>query len=136
MSLKINKPTIQTLQKKLKRLPVTVAVAVASRATPEMTTRTQQSFTSNRTVYGDARPNGEDGKPLTLRKSGATETSLRFVNEGSRIRCQLGPRNKKGVQYGRFLIGKYEILPNKKLPLQWSQALARISETTIKEEMK
>lgn len=113
MALKGNLANINNFKKRLRAAPVTVAASVARRASPGLTTRTRSSFSSNVSVYGDARPKSVAGNKLTLRKTGATERELRFVTVGRIVRCVLGTR------YARYLIGKYDILPNGPVPQEW-----------------
>lgn len=114
---------IKALKARLRRMPVTLAHAVAQRAAPETTMLTTAAFDSKRTVYGEARPEGVAG-PLTLRKTGATESTLRFVANGTIVRCVLGTR------WARYLIGKYRVLPNGGLPVLWRRRLGSIVEET------
>lgn len=105
-------------------MPVTIAHDVAQRAAPALTTKTREAFDAGRSVYGEPRPNGADGKPLTLRKSGSVSRDLRFVANGSIVRCVLGP------DYARYLIGKYGVLPNGALPADWSRRLHELVKAT------
>ena len=119
--LKGNLSTLRGLKAKLQAFPLTVRHDVAQQAAPAMTSLTQQAYNSDTTVYGNARPSSEvDGSTLTLDKSGRTKAGLRFVSTGTIIRCALPER------YTKFLIGRYEILPNGALPPKWSAKLAEI----------
>lgn len=98
----------------LKRFPTTLAAEVASKAAPDLTGLTQDAYGSNRNVYGDARPSSTvTGEALDLNLSGKTATSLRFTATGTRVRAVLSEK------YQRFLIGKYQILPNGPIPAGW-----------------
>lgn len=127
---------IRDFQKRLQTLPRTVAQEVAQKATPIMTTETRAAFAEGRTVYDKARPRGVDGQALTLEQSGAIKNALRFTNEGTKIRAVLGPKNKKGVQYGRFLIGKYDILPNGPIPQKWRDQLVTLVRASATKNVK
>lgn len=120
MALRGNLGKLQTFKQQLKALPITVAQEVAKKAAPAMTDLTREAYSGGRTVYGEARPNGVNGQPLSLHKTGATEGSLRFVQVGTIVRCVLG-RN-----YQRYLIGKYGILPNGAMPSDWRKRLDQI----------
>ncbi len=117
MGLKGDLGKIHSFKAALRDMPRTLAADVAKRAAPAMTDLTQASFDSGQTVYGDARPRGAEGQPLTLRKTGATEAQMRFVSVGTIVRCVLGPK------YARYLIGKYSILPNGAMPVKWAERL-------------
>lgn len=119
--LKGDLSTLRGLKARIKAFPVSLRHDVAQQAAPAMTALTQQAYTSDTTVYGQARPTSEvDGSTLTLDKSGKTKAGLRFVATGTLIRCALPER------YTRYLIGKYSILPNGALPAKWSAKLAEI----------
>jgi Na+/glutamate symporter len=66
-------------------------------------------------VYGQTRPPSTSGQPLTLRRTGATEATLRFVAIGTIVRCVLG------TPYAKYLIGNYRVLPMGRMPVQWSR---------------
>ena len=126
MALSGNIGTLKALKSKLRTLPTTVAVDVAAKGAPAMTDLTQQAFASGVSVYGDARPAGVDGEPLTLEKTGTVKAQLRFISVGTVIRCSLGPK------YSRYLIGKYSVLPNGGLPVRWSARLAGLVKDAVK----
>ncbi len=107
----------------LRALPRSVQHHVAQKGAPKLTELTREAFNGNRNVYGDARPAGVDGQPLTLVKSGATASYLKFTANGSIIRAVLG------TPYAKYLIGKYGVLPNGAMPVKWSRALAEIVKT-------
>ncbi len=130
MGLKGNLNTIAGLKKRLRAMPITVAHQVAQRAAPAMTNLTRGAFGSNRTVYGAPRPAGVDGQPLTLEESGATKRTLQFSATGTVIRCVLGP------PWSKYLIGKYDILPNGGMPADWTQTLVAIVRTEGPNAMK
>jgi hypothetical protein len=118
--------SMNALKARIRRMPLTVAHAVAQRAAPATTGLTDAAFDSGRTVYGEARPEGADGRPLSLRRTGATRSALRFVANGTIVRCALGTR------YARYLIGKYRVLPNGGLPIIWRRRLeAVVAETKV-----
>lgn len=124
MALKGNLASIKALKSKLRELPKTVAIDVARRAAPAVSTLTSTAFESARTVYNDPRPSGVDGRQLTLVRSGRTRDALRFVAVGTLVRCVLPTR------WARYLIGKYGVLPNGALPVQWSRRLAELTKET------
>jgi hypothetical protein len=120
MALKGDISSIKKLKASLRSLPLSVAHDVAKRASPAMTSLTLEAFDGGRSVYGEARPAGVDGKPLDLVRSGATRAGLRFTSNGTVVRCVLGQN------YVRYLIGKYGILPNGALPVAWSRKLGEL----------
>lgn len=127
MGLRGNLNSIRGLKKSLRALPLTVAHDVTQRAAPEMTREAETAFAAGRTVYGRSRPLGVDGDRLSLQKTGAAKRVLRFRSSGTQLRSVIGPN------YVRYLIGKYDILPNGPLPTGWSRRLGVIvSETKVK----
>ena len=120
MGLKGNLGSIKGMKAALRAMPLSVAHNVAQKAAPAMTALTQAAFTGNQNVYGDARPAGVNGQPLTLVKSGDTQASLKFVANGTIVRAVLG------TKYAKFLVGRFGILPNGALPVQWSRRLGEI----------
>ncbi len=119
MGLRGDPKKLTTFAQTLRKLPVTLAAAVATEAAPALTGLTHGAFTGGQTVYGDTRPRGVDGRPLKLYKTGATEAGLRFINVGTIVRCVL-PNN-----YQRFLV-RYGILPNGAMPAAWRAKLGEI----------
>jgi hypothetical protein len=118
--------TFGELKAKLRALPVSVAHRVASQAAPAVTDLTVAAFTSGRSVYGDRRPLGADGGALTLERTGRTRQTLKFVANGTIVRCVLG------TKHARYLIGKYGILPNGAMPVEWTRRLRELTTTEIK----
>ena len=110
---------VRELPSRLRAAPRTVAAAVAAKAAPALTTLTQQAFSGGVDVYGAPRPDGVDGQPLTLRRTGETERDLRFASTGTIVRNVAGPR------YLKYLIGKYGVLPggNSPIPGEWSRKI-------------
>jgi hypothetical protein len=117
---------LSKLKRDLRELPLTVAHSVAQRAAPAFTSLSQQAYGGNVSVYGDPRPPGVNGSPLTLERSGATKRQLRFTANGTIVRCVLG------TPYAKYLVGKYSILPNGRLPVAWSRKLGElVSQTKV-----
>jgi len=117
---------VRDLKRNLRKLPTTIAHDVARRASPALTQKTKAAFGGGRTVYGNPRPSSVDGTPLTLRKTGTVATMLAFATTGTIVRAVLA------TKYARFLVGKYEILPNGAMPADWSARLtALVKETKV-----
>jgi hypothetical protein len=69
---------------------------------------------------------GSDADQVSLVRTGKTRDQLRFVVNGTIIRCALGPR------YAKYLIGKYKILPigdRTAMPANWTRALDELVRT-------
>ena len=122
--LKGNVNDLKKLGQRLNKFPTTVVHNVARKTAPSLTGYATSAFGSGRTVYGDARPRGVDGRSLTLVRpgpdGGATRATLRFVSIGTIVRCVLG------TDYAKYLIGKYRILPMGEMPSSWSRKIVDI----------
>jgi hypothetical protein len=123
--LRGNPASLKHLAANLRTLPKVVAQDIATRAAPPITSEATNAYTSGQTVYGDARPAGVDGRALSLKRTGDTLSTVRFVAVGTIVRCVLG------TPYAKYLIGKYRILPNGALPAAWSELLGQISREGI-----
>lgn len=119
---------ISAVRTALQRLPLTVGARVASAAAPALTGAAGASFDAGRTAYDTPRPLGVDGNALALRATGATREMVRFVANGTILRCVLGTR------YARYLIGKYAILPASKaaIPAGWRALIAATADREIR----
>lgn len=87
------------------------------------------AYDSGATVYGRPRPQGVDGNALTLHKTGASREAMAFLATGRDIRTRILPR------YTRYLIGKYDVLPNGPLPAAWREALVQIAAEVLYSEI-
>jgi hypothetical protein len=120
--------SMRQIKAQIRRLPITVAHVVARQVAPIFTHFAQLAFDTGRNVYGDTRPAGVDGRPLSLVATGTTRRVLRFVANGTIVRAELGPR------YARYLVGKYKILPvgdRTALPIAWVRAIDELVATAI-----
>lgn len=124
MGLRGNLSSVRGLRDTLRSLPLSVAHDVARRGAPAMSAEVSRAFSGGKTVYGDARPASVDGKPLTLRRTGTTESTLKFAANGSVIRAHLT------TKYAKYLIGKYGVLPNGPIPTGWAKRLEAIVNDT------
>lgn len=112
--------TIAKFKNRVAALPRVMAHQVARDAAPVLTSMALEAYDNAKTVYGDKRPTGTDGRKLSLTRTGLTKTAVRFVAIGTLIRCVLG------TPYARYLIGQYGILPNGAIPYAWGQKLDEI----------
>jgi hypothetical protein len=120
--------SIREFKQRLAKLPLSVSHAIAQQAAPMLTRFAQEANAAQRNVYGDPYPEGVGGEQLTLVYTGKTLNTLRFVVNGTIIRCQLGPR------YAKYLIGKYKILPigdRTDMPANWARALDELAATVV-----
>lgn len=125
MALRGNLSSISGLKSRIQSLPKSIAHDVAQRAAPTMTGLARGAYESGHTVYGTSRPPGVGGRALTLHRTGAAERDLRFVATGTVIRCVLGPK------YAKYLIGKYDVLPNGALPAAWAASLRDVVQSFV-----
>lgn len=121
--------SINSLKRALKSLPITSVARIAARAAPAMSELAQDAHASGQTVYARPRPRGVDGEALSLERTGATRQALQFVATGRDIRTAKLPR------YARWLIGRYDILPNGPLPAAWRERLRDIAARVLHAEI-
>lgn len=119
--------SINALKRSLKKLPITSVARIAARAAPAMTDLAGGAYDSGQTVYGKPRPPGVDGQALSLERTGASRRAMAFAATGRDIRTKPLPR------YTRYLIGKYDVLPNGPLPAAWRERLNDIAARVLYE---
>lgn len=130
MALKGDVRSLQALKRNLKALPITVSARIAGQAAPAISALAIGGFDSDRTVYDRPRPRGVDGDELSLKRTGATHDALHFIATGRDIRTARLPR------YAKYLIGKYDVLPNGPLPARWRERLNTIASDVIADELR
>lgn len=102
-------------------MPITMAHSIAQKVAPKLTDTVQRDYDTARTVYGEARPRGVSGQPLDLvGKTGRTRETTNFNASGRIVRAALG------TKWAKFLIGKYRILPNGPLPVEWKREIDQV----------
>lgn len=121
MSLNGDPRTLRALAKSLRNMPITASARIAARAAPDMTVLASSAYDGGRTVYGSQRPRGVDGGELSLERTGASRRAMQFHATGTQIRTATLPR------YTRYLIGRYDCLPNGPLPAQWRERITAIA---------
>jgi hypothetical protein len=120
-ALKGNVGDLKNFGKRLNAFPTTLVHAVAEKTAPALTQEATSAYSSGRSVYGEGYGNSKvTGERLTLKRTGVTGSSIRFVATGTVVRCVLGPR------YARYLIGNYRILPMGRMPVEWAQRIREI----------
>lgn len=105
------------LKAKLRALPVSLAHNIAQRVAPALASAASSAFDAGRTVYGESRPKGVDGNELDLVASGRTRSTVTYTATGRLVRVALG------TAWSKFLIGKYRILPNGAIPVEWKRKI-------------
>jgi hypothetical protein len=98
---------------------------IAERVAPDLTDAAQASFAARETPYGDAWRPGADGNDVTLERSGALRSGLKFVAIGTRVRCVLGARHAK------YQVGKRQVLPSGVLPESWQDHIRTVAHDEI-----
>lgn len=115
----------------LRRLPTVVGQRVASAAAPLLTAAAQASFASSETPYGVGWAPGSEGQTITLRKSGALQSGVRYVAIGQRLRLALT------TAYARYQVGKRPVTPRQgaALPPIYLRALEQATRAVIAAEV-
>jgi len=121
--------SINSLKRALRSASITSVARIARRAAPAMSALAQDAHASDRTVYDRPRPLSVDGERLDLVRTGATRAALQFIATGRDIRTAKLPR------YARWLIGKYDLLPNGPLPQAWRERLRDIAARVLYDEI-
>jgi hypothetical protein len=121
--------SINALKKALRNAPITATARIAARAAPAMSALAQGAHASGKTVYDRPRARGVDGDELSLDRTGATKRALNFTATGRDIRTSVLPR------YAKYLIGKYDLLPNGPLPQAWREGLREIAARVLYDEI-
>lgn len=129
MALKGDLRSLRNLKRMLSNLPITTAALIARSSAPEVSALAREAFDGGRTVYGSTRPRGVDGRELTLVKSGASRRAVRFEATGTQMRTAVLPR------YTRYLIGKYDVLPNGPLPAVWRERMTEIAARILQRQL-
>lgn len=122
--------SIESLKKALRKAPITVAARIASRAAPVISGLAGDAYDAGMTVYGRPRPLSVEGKPLDLERTGDSRRAMAFIATGRDIRTARLPR------YTKFLIGRYDILPNGPLPQGWRERITQIAAEVLLAEIR
>ena len=105
--------------------------ATAAKAAGAVSELARASFAAGQSPYGVPFGAGRSGKPLTMRRSGKLFAQVRYVAQGTRIRCVLG------VPYARYQI-RHGLLPTpaEGIPTQWKATIRKIAEVEISVRMR
>lgn len=125
---KLRGPGFPEIKRRLSAMPTTVAAEVASEVAPDLTRRTQQAYSSGRTVYGNPRPpHPSTGRVPDLVRTGKTKDQLKFRAIGTTTEARLAGRHVK------YLIGWFKIMPigSAALPRSWAQAIDAIARRVL-----
>lgn len=130
MALKGDVGTLNELKRRLRKLPITASARIATHAAPAISGLAGGAYDSGMTVYGRPRPLSVDGKPLDLERTGASRRAMHFIPTGRDIRTARLPR------YTKYLIGKYDVLPNGPLPQVWRERITEIAAQVLLADLK
>jgi hypothetical protein len=124
--------SIREFASKLRALPLVVAIKVAEDVAPALTAKAKGSFDRSETPYGVPWEPGVDGQKITLRKTGALESTLRYVAIGTRLRVALG------TSYAKYQIGKRHVFPAQggELPTEYQEALTTSTQKVAKDALR
>lgn len=124
--------SIKDFSDSLRRLPRVIAQEIAARAAPELTALSKRTFDAGEDPYGVAWAPGKDGHRVTLHKTGALESFIRYVAIGTKLRVALG------VPYAKYQIGKRPVFPRQAgvLPVEWVETLKRLAVDVVREAIR
>lgn len=130
--LKGNLASLAKLAADLRRLPRAVVQKVPPAAAIALSATAKQTFDASSDPYGKPWAPGVDGRPVTLRKTGALERFIYYVARGTKLGVYLG------VPYAKYQIGKRPVFPRKgkDLPASYTQALASAAIAVIRSELR
>jgi hypothetical protein len=115
--LKGNIGTLRNLQRNMENLPRVLAGKVCLAAVNVITQRAQSTFAAGQNAYGDPWVSGYDGRAVTLRKSGALASGVKYVSFGTRMRSVLG------AAHAKYQVGRRPVLPTGALPPSYDATL-------------
>ena len=119
----LNVSSLKKFSENLRGLSRTLAVKVAATAADEITSLARDTFSQSADPYGVPWTPGFDGRDVTLRKSGALLSTIRYVAIGTKLRVALG------VAYAKYQIGRRPVFPTQGglLPKSYSATLERVT---------
>lgn len=128
---KLNVSSLRKFSDNLRGLSKTLGIEVAQRAASEITALAQSTFAQSEDAYGVPWVPGFDGRDVTLRKSGALASTIRYVAIGTKLRVALG------VAYAKYQIGKRPVFPTQDgvLPASYSRTLERVTQEVAQEAL-
>ncbi len=126
-----NIASLKDFTARLRALPTTVAIKVATEAAPALSEAAHQTFDAGEDAYGSTWAPREDGTRATLKKTGTLEGKLRYVAIGTRLRVALG------TSYAKYVLGKRPALPRQgePLPVAYVEALQAATAKVCREEL-
>lgn len=125
MKATIKGRSLASFAKALREVKRGSAEKIATEAAPALTALAQSDFAGRHNPYGDAW-----GGDYDLVETGALKSDVKFVAQGDRVRCVLGP------SYAKYHVSK--ILPRSGgiLPKSYQDALEDASKAVIGEALK
>jgi hypothetical protein len=115
----------------LRELPKVVAQKAAAAAAPAISAEATRTFDAGEDPYGITWAPSVLGEKVTLRKTGALLSNIRYVAIGTKMRVALG------VRYAKYQIGKRPVFPRQgsALPVAYSTAIKTAVDSVIREEL-
>lgn len=132
MSFTGDTTTLRRFSKSLRELSTVTAQKIAAASAPVLTSLLRSTFDASQDAYGVPWDSGRDGKPVTLRRSGALAQGLSFVAIGVLLRMRLAARHAK------YQVGKRPVAPRQgdPLPLAWREALVQTTRSVLASEVR
>lgn len=129
--LKGNIDSLAKFSANLRRLPRVLGEQVAEQAAPVLTALVEATFKASEDAYGNSWAPGKEGQKVTLRKKGDLAKGLKYIAIGTKLRLRLA------VAHAKYQLGKRPVAPRQgsPLPVEYSQALARIVAAVCRKEL-
>jgi hypothetical protein len=124
--------SIKDFAAKLRALPRVVGMRVAQQAAPVLTSLVGSTTSASADSFGVPWSPGSDGQRVTLRKSGAMLSNLRYVAIGTRMRLALT------TSYAKYQLGRRPVAPKQGegLPAAYSAALHAVARLVIEGSLR
>jgi len=105
------------LEKRISDLPRMLGIEVARSCADIISRLARASFDASCNAFYDPWDPSAKGETVTLVKSGALRSGIRYVAIGTRLRAQLGPK------YAKYQVGKRAVFPTSVLPPAYKKAI-------------
>lgn len=121
--------SLKAFSASLRELPKVLAIRIAARCAVELTELAKRTFDAGTDPYGTPWVPSADGRDVTMRKTGALASGVRYVAVGEKLRLQLT------TKYAKYQVGRRPVTPAQgaPLPTAYAEKLRTATQETIGE---